>query len=309
MKDFSVKVPGIDFELESNKTYRIGGRVDSASPDGWKEQGISKFQHPLNSEGAIVRFDAERNVWDTGLYKSSPCYARYPQLGEENQKIFEEFLLEDLKLTMPDDAFSPKANNKYWDEYSFPINQPLTIRTSTPQNFLGMWFALLHYTVAPKEKENFPIYREMRTGYTVVDIKEKSSNKQKSEFEKSKATSKFVNLLESDKKSDKVFLEKLMDYVGFKGNIETEAGILNSQFNYWINNKKESHKNASYFNQTFERFSTEEGREELEIYNNLKDCMKTGSVTFNRSEYYLGEESLGNNLKEADKVVNSDKNL
>jgi hypothetical protein len=309
MENFKLVVPGIGFELESNKTYRIEGRVDTDAPIAWQKQGISRLQHPLNSLPAIVTFDPTVNMWDTGLYASSPCYAADPTIAKDNVEAFEKNLKEMLEQMLPKDALSPSADNNYWDSYSFPINQPLTIRTSTPMNFIGLWFALLHKDVAPKDKKDYPIYRQMKTGYTITDVKENSSQQQKLEYERSLANTQFLILLQSDKKSDKKYLKQICKYVGFKANMNAEPSILNSQFMRWIESTSNSLKNAKTFNQAYERFGNQEGREELDTWMKLLEAEKKGKITYSRSKYYLGEEDLGNNLKIAAEMVNKNHNL
>lgn len=309
MKNFKLVVPGIGFELESNKTYRIEGRVDPESPIAWQKEGISRLQHPLNTLGAIVTFNPTNNMWDTGFYEDSPCYASDKSIAKENVKVFEEHLKSTLEQMLPEGALSPRSDNNFWDDYSFPVNQPLTIRTSTPMNFLGLWVALLHRDIAPKDKADYPIYRQRKTGYTITDVKESSSQRQKLALERSLANTSFLTLISSKKSSDKNFIQGLSKYVGFKANFDTEISILNSQFINWIESSNNSLKNAKSFNKAYEKFGTQEGREELDTWLKLVEAEKKGIITYKRSKYYLGEESLGNNLKIAAEEVNKNHNL
>lgn len=305
IENFKVRIPNTEFYLESNKTYRIIGKKDPSSPKGFQERGITKFEHPLNGESAIAVYNGQRNLWDTGLYESSPCYGREQRLGEENVKIFNEYLIPKLKEVFPDGALSPKSDNKYWDSYRFPLNQNLTVATNTPESFLGLWFALIGYTVAPEEMQDYPIYREMKTPYLIVDRKERSSNEQNNKFEKSKSIASFVHMLQEDRET----LISILNYVGFRASKDTEDSILNSQFMNWLENKQDSLNNAKNFNEAVKRFSGEKGLEELEIYNTLDKGVKNKKIRYERSEYYIGDKSIGNNLKESAKLVNGDDSL
>lgn len=310
-KTFKVKVPNTNFYLESNKTYRIIGKVDPSAPIGFQERGITKLEHPMNGEDALVRFDSRRNLWDTGLYEGSPCYSTIQDQKQitDTVKVLKENLIPFLKESLPEGALSQKSDNKHWDSYMFPLNQNLTIATNTPESFFGLWTALLTGAIAPEADKNAPRYRELTTPYVLVDRQEKASNEQKLAFTKAIATKNFVNLLLSDNKKDKAHLVDVLNYVDFRAVLDTEDSILNSQFNHWIDNKKSGLKNAEYFNTAFDRFSTEDGKEELEVYKLLKKAVKNNKVVYDRGEYFLGEDSLGNNLKEAGKIINDNDNL
>lgn len=305
MENFKVRIPNTEFDLETNKTYRIIGKVDPSSPRGFQERGITKFEHPLNGEDATVVFLANRNLWDTGLYEDSPVYAKDRSVGKENVEKFKKHLIPKLESMFPEGALSPKADNTYWDSYKFPLNQNYTVATNTPEAFLGLWFALIGYTIAPEDMKDYPIYREMRTPYVIIDRKEKSSNQQRLSFEKSKAVGNFINYLEKDKQ----FIIDVLEYSGFRASEKTDNSILNSQFLNWVENKKNSLQVAKNFNSAIERFSTELGREELETYKTLNKMISEKKVKYERSEYYLGEESLGANIKEAAKRINEDDSL
>ena len=306
---FKVVVPGTEFTLEANKTYRIIGNVDPSSPIGFQERGITKLEHPLNGEDAIMKFSQDRNMWDTGLYLNSPCYLK-PEMKSDDVKAAIETLNEKLvpylKEIFPEGVLeNNRENNKYWDSYSFPLNQNLTISTSTPEKFFGLWISILHGQIAPDGEQKKPKYRELQTPYVIVDSGEKASNKQKIAFIRSKAISNFMSTVENKRE----FLTDVLKYSEFTSSSETSISILNSMFTNWIDNKESGSNNASRFNTAFERFNSEEGREELEIYKLLKDGEKSGRITYSRSEYFLGEISIGNNIKEAAKNINVDDKL
>jgi hypothetical protein len=306
-EDFKVKVPGTDFELQANKTYRVIGKIDTNAPDGYQERGITKYEHPLNGENAIMHFSRERNLWDTGLYENSPCYAKI-DTDEINStvKTLKEKLVPYLKDIFPDNIIdNNKGSNTYWDGYGFPLNQNKTYSTNTPEAFLGIWIGLLHGTLAPEVNVKSPKYRTLNTPFVLVDSGERTSNKQKLDLTKSKATTKFMIALEKDKK----FLIDVLNYSEFRATFKTEGTILNSMFQNWINNPKTGSKNSSTFVNAYELFSNEEGKEQLEIYKLLDKGVKNSKVTYSRSEYYIGENSIGNNIKDAAANINKNDKL
>ena len=313
-ENFKVLVPGTKFALQANKTYRVIGNVDPSAPDGYKQRGITKFEHPLNGENAIMHYNKDRRLWDTGLYSNSPCYSN-PHLKSddvsETLNVLNKKLIPYLREIFPVDKEgnsileNNRENNIYWDSYKFPLNQNLTIATNTPEKFFGLWVALLHGHIAPDGEQKAPRYRQLTTPYVIVDSGEKSSNNQKLAYARNKAIANFMTKIDEDKE----FLVDVLKYSGFKASAKTSDSILNSMFTKWLENKRDGGTNANIFNEAVKNFSTEEGREELVIYNLLVKGVKNNKVSFQRSEYFIDTESVGNNLKEAAKLVNKNDKL
>ena len=306
-EEFKVKVPGTNFILESNKTYRIIGKVDPSSPQGYQDRGITKYEHPLNSENAIIRFNDERKIWDTGLYADSPCYARMNSEDiTETVNILQKHLVPYLKTSFPEDVFeNSKESNKYWDTYGFPINQNKTYSTNTPEVFFGIFTAILTGKVAPEEEQKQPRYRQLMTPFIIINSAEKSSNKQKLDFAKSKAVFNLMSGLEKDKE----LLVEILKYAGFKTSADTQDSILNSMFKRWIDRPTDGAKDAAYFNDAYSKFTKKKGKEELEIYRMLEKGVSKGKITYERSEYFVDDENIGANLKEAAGKINDDDKL
>ena len=305
--EFGVKVPGTDFVLRANKTYRIIGRTDESAPDGYKERGITKYEHPLNGQNGVMHFDSQRKLWDTGLYNASPCYSKVkPEEIEETVKALDKNLKPYLEQIYEEGVFeNNRGSNKYWDSYKFGLNQNLTISTNSPENFFGLWTSLLHGAIAPEDEQKNPKYRELGTPYVLVNSAEKSSNKQKNTFAKNEAISSFIAGI----KKDKDHLIDVLKYVGFNAASETSDNILNSTFTNWLENKNEGAKNAGYFNNAIDKFKSKSGKEELAVWNMLNKAVKKGKITHLRGEFFIGEDSIGNNLKTAAEFVNNDDKL
>lgn len=301
----SVKVPGTSFTLESNKSYTILGRVDESSPAEFKEQGISKIPHPLNSQNATVDFDDTLKVWDTGTFDSSPCYRTVTNKEEVKNTVKElqDKLLPELYKIEPEEHYDYKSNNSYFDEYKFPLIENLKISTNTAKNFFGLWVALVSGAVAPEEESKNPKYRMLRTPYVLVDRKEVANSAQKNKHHQSTAIYNFMNFLNSDKKEKKELLFDILAYSGLRISTKTEETILNTQFTDWIEGKANGAKNAKTFNENAEYFSTTEGQDELQAYNMLLKAKKLNLIVERRGDFYIGENSIGANLKESAKKV------
>lgn len=309
-RKIAVKIPGTDFVLESNKTYTIIGRVDESSPPEFQEQGITKIPNPLNSFNATVDFDDTLKVWDIGTYESSPCYRGVkPEQVKDTVKQLTEELLPELFLLEPEDNFSYKSNNSYFDEYKFNLIENLKISTTTAKNFFGLWIALITGTVAPEENQKNPKYRQLRTPYVLIDRKEVATSSQKNKAIQSDAIFEFMTLLRSEKKQKRELLFDVLAYSGLKVNTTTEDTILNTQFTNWIEAKAKGAKNAQKFVDNAKYFSTEEGEDELEVYKLLLDAKKKNSIVERRGDFYIGENNIGPNLKESAKKILQNRDL
>lgn len=315
MKDFSVRVPGTEFILRSNRSYRIEGKEDPESPIEFRdrEEPFTKIPSPYNTEDAKIVFNPERSIWDTGFYEDSPCYSKEQrEYVEETVKTLQENLVVELEKQFPEGALdyrNPGDKKHYLDSWRFVINQKTTIITDTPQNFFGLWAAILDKAVVPKGEENKPIYRALKTPFVIIDRDEKSNKEKTKVFEKANAQRNLLNLVLSEKPKDVEFAVDILEYVGLKGVNKKEPSILTSQFNNWIENKKDSLRNAELFNEELERLSSDEGREELSIFKKIKEGVRTNKISVVRDEMFLRDESIGSNPKTAAKLINKSDNL
>jgi len=303
-KNIAVKIPNTDFILESNKTYTVIGRVDESSPIEFREQGISKIPHPLNTFNATVNFDSTLNVWDTGTFESSPCYRGVSSKQvKETVKILKEELLPELFLLEPEENYDYKAVNKAFDEYGFSLIENLKISTSIAKNFWGLWIALISGTIAPEKAQKNPKYRELRTPYVLIDRKEVATSGQKNKATQSDAIFNFMSLLKDNKKQKRELLFDILAYTGLKVSTKTEDTILNTQFLNWIESKSNGAKNAENFVKNAKYFSTTAGEDELETYKLLVEAKKENLVIEKRGDNFIGKNNIGPNLKEAAKKV------
>ena len=92
--DFTIKVPGIDFEIKSNTIYTVKPKVDPKAPDGFRNHGTTKVIHPAVGDTVTAPFDVAMGVWDTGFYPHSPCLrAMSEREREEHLKNIKKYLV------------------------------------------------------------------------------------------------------------------------------------------------------------------------------------------------------------------------
>ena len=122
MKDFTVKVPGVDFELSSNQIYHIREVSDSDAPDGYQKAGISKHPLPGIAQGIVVPYNEATRTWNTGFFKGSACLLREGDAAETILKTIKENLLPELSILIEGDLTNGKgSNNELFDEFT-PFN-------------------------------------------------------------------------------------------------------------------------------------------------------------------------------------------
>lgn len=314
MKDFSVRVPGTNFTLSSNSTYRVEGKVSTHSPKEFQEAGFTKIPNPFSPEQAKVKFDQIRKVWDTGFYENSPCYLKNKISKDDVKEIVKtlnENLVPELEEFLPEGSLSPKESNDYFDDYKYEINQKNNYTTNTPLEFWGLWNALIDYVVAPVDDQKKPIYRDamISTPFVIYDGTRKKNQEQDNTFEKIKSSSTFMTMLTSKKPSDKELLVDVCNYVGFRLSDKTADKVAISQFENWISNSQNAKQNVSQFNLNIDYFSSSKNKEELNLYSAVKNALKEGLITKDREELYLAGQSLGMEIKGAAKIINTNKEL
>lgn len=318
MEDFKVRIPGSDFYLKSNTTYRVENRVDmnapvAKSPTGEQVRLNYKFPDPEgNSENTFMPFDRERNIWDTGFYETSPCYRRQPNYTEEAKKtveILKNYLLPELEIVLPEGALSHAYTNRHWDEYFKKIKADHVYATDTPEGFLTLWMAFLSGTVVSLDQKSSPRANFLQTPFIIHDRNEKINTDARKGLERDLAKAKFLSLMSSEHDHEKEFVIDVLDYLNFKVNKKSDITVLNTLFNNWVQNKDTATKNAEVFNRTIKEFSTEEGKEELEIFKMLKKGLSEGTVIKENGKFLLEKTPIGTTLKQAAKEVNKKKDL
>lgn len=315
--NFKIKVPGTNFYLESNQTYRIEPRIDSSAPyattkDGKRTQLPITIPNGMSSVAAYVPYDSIRKVWNTGLYKTSPCYSKLSKEEvDETIELIEKYLLPELELSFPKDALVPPGSNEVFDDYRFKVFPKRTYSTNTAIEFFHLWIAFLSDVIidSKQSEDKSTEIRSKRIPFAIFSKGEKVKGEASIEFEKSKATSKFITLLESEKDHEKELLIDVLNYIGLSANSKTDSKLINSVFTNWINNKDNSSKNVTVFNDMIKYFSTEEGEEEMAIYKGLLEGKKQNTISRSRGDYFIGSENIGSRLKEAAKKINKDNNL
>jgi hypothetical protein len=324
MKQFTVKVPGINFELSSNQIYHIREIADSDAPDGYQKQGITKHPLPGIAEGIIVPYNEATRTWNTGFFKGSYCYSKEaPMITGKILKQIEENLMPELDVLVDGDLRNGKSsNNRFFDEFTpfngegfgedtskYKIKGGNMFNTKHPLEFLALWFALLGKQVMPPDNKNSPSYKSC--AFILEDKKQSTSLEQDKEYDKSVAMSTVMYLInnKADKKELK-HLQNVFEYIGLNLTIaETETKPLISIFGRWCEKGGYNNENSAIFNQTFDKFKKEQDREELVAYVKLIKDIKSSKVKVERHDILIEGQNLGPDKKAAARKIVADQEL
>ncbi len=323
MKDFTVKVPGVDFVLASNQIYHIREVSDADAPDGYQKVGISKHPLPGIEEGIVVPHHERTNTWNTGFWKGSACYTKEPENAEKILAKITQNLLPELKYLVEGDITNGRSsNNIFFDEFvpfngagfgedtsKYKIKGGNMFNTKNPLEFLAVWFALLGKQIMPPSKKNAGGYKNC--AFVLEDKKQSTSLEQDKEFDKSIAISTVMSIVQDrDDKKEIKHLQNTFEYVGLNLNIkDTETKPLISIFNRWCEKGGFNNENAVEFNEVVNKFKKEDDREELVVYIKLIKNIRESKIKVERHDIMLNGKNLGSDKKAAARKITADQEL
>ena len=322
MKEFTVKVPGVDFELSSNQIYHIREVADANAPDGYQRVGISKHPLPGIEEGIVVPHHELTNTWDTGFWQGSACLKKEPkEISEEILKTVSDNLLPELEYLVEGDLTNGRSsNNTFFDEFKpfngegfgedtskYKIKGGNMFNTKNPLEFLALWWALIGKQVMPPSKKG----SYTKGAFVLEDKKQSTSLEQDKEFDKSIAISTVMSVIKSKtNKKELNHLQNVFAYVGLSLNVEeTEPKPLISIFSKWCEKGGYNNENAVEFNEVFGKFESEDSREELVAYIKLVKDIKDSKVKVERRDIFIEGENLGSDKKVAARRIVADQEL
>jgi hypothetical protein len=178
----------------------------------------------------------------------------------------------------------------------------MMFNTAEPLQLLMLYIAVLGNQLAPKEQVGNPAFKH--AAFQVVNRDKEISNKEQSNIDNSKATGEFYMLLQNDKNK----LLKIFRYMGISRTTIQDEDTFITVFNKFMNDKTDGYRNGKIFLEHVNKFKTEQGENELNVFDILSTLVDKGVVKIVRQEYYFNGTNLGNTLKNAAyKVVNDEK--
>jgi hypothetical protein len=297
----------IEIGTSSNPvTYQVIGMIDHEAPDAFKEKRTTKIIDPtVDNTVRPVRFDSMVNMYDTGLHEMSSALMRlYPE--DSNRQRALAYLTKNvlnpwgkirgIKNLEPDSLL-------FWDDYRHVISLDKVYNTANPEDLASLYQLVLHGKLAPAGLESEPFFRgtaqyAVENKNTVVDAG------QKRKLAVSKATNKFITLLDTDKEG----LEIILEFMGISGVLGSDEAMLNDIFTDWL--AKDDNQNPQEFLELYETYyDSKSGKQEMIMFKSLKDLSRTRKITQTPQGFSLDGEFLGTTLKAASKLVLNNQDL
>lgn len=291
--DFKIKIAE---NGEQPYVYQVVSKYDADAPSGFKDHRTTKALDPdVNNTVPLAVYDDNRKVYDTGLTKDSKALKKlYPDEADRQRalQVITKSILNPLADLKGMDTLNPN-NFEFWDDFGITISLDQSFNTSDPLQLYYLYILTLRGKLAPIGFESDPHYKTdaqycVENKDSVIDVA------QKREFEKSKATSRFMNLLDTDKEG----LESILEWIGVPGVAGTEDALMNTIFTQWLQN--DDNQNPKAFLEAYKTlYESPSGKNKTLIYSKLRKLEKARKVTRTPSGVSLGNDFLGKNMKDA----------
>lgn len=279
-------------------TYEVVPKYDADAPDGFRQWNTTKLLMRGVGETHGVTFDYSLNMWDTGFEMDSLCNSDIPEYEREvlvkayNTHIklpFEKKFRKDLSPvdTEDDKGFS----TSFWSTFGVEIYKGRTFDTSNVKELLELFVILKHFKVCEKGEKSY-LAREAK--YNIINKEKLTSLKDTRNAEKLEAIAKFHVMLNSDKET----LFTVLEWLNFGSVRNSEDITLQNIVMDYFENPDYGHQNISNFLETYKMTESESRKEEMEMFSLLNKMNNRRLFKYERKEYTLNGDPIGNSLKD-----------
>lgn len=295
-----------DFNIKIGTIFQVTPKYDGNAPDGFRKERTTKYLTTSGMNKEAVRFDTSKNVWDTGLYKSSPVFDGMDEKEvEQLVNSVQELIVNPLEDRLGEGRLSYQESNDYWLDYGFDLYRGKIFNTSKPEELLALYEAIIHGKLCPVGQDSSPFYKS--ADFTIEDKAEAVSVKQKEDNLDIKATGLYYSFDTSEPKK----LQLILNYVGLRGmdgkNFKKEVAA--SAFKVFIDHKEDGFANKEMFIEAASMANTKQGYNELYYYSLLQELFRKKKITKEFENFKLNDENLGNSLKIAAETVAKNQDL
>ncbi len=296
-----------NFEIKLNSLYQVNPKFDASAPDGFQEYRTTKMLTSTGANVETIPFDDQRNVWDTGLYPTSPCYQGMNKKEVEGiLEVLQEKVVQPLEDQWGEGVLDHKEDSKFWNTYKIELYRSRVFNTEEPLQTLNLFHALIQGLLAPKGKmESSP---DFRAAQFIVEDKEKAiSLEQEKDLLNTEAIGLFYGLLNGDVST----MRNVLNYVGIKipAGSKIDKAVVSNIFNRSMGASKDEFYSKKSFVEACEKSKTKEGYNELKMFKDLEELFLKGEVEKDRENFVMKGEILGNSLKEAARTVTKNAKL
>ena len=301
-KEFKIQIG----TSEKPVTYQVIGMMDYDAPDAFQKERTTKIIDPtVNNVVRPVKYDGRLKMYDTGLHETSSALRQmYPE--DENRKRalaqLTKFILNPLGKIRGIKNLEPD-NLEWWDNNRHKIELDNTYDTSNSEDLANLYQLILHGKLCPAGLES-EFHFKSTAQYSIENKETVVDAGQKRKLSVSKATNKFITLLDTDPKG----LEIILEYMGISGVVGSDEAMLNDIFTDWL--AKDDNQNPQEFLELYDTYyNSKAGKQDLVMHKSLKELNRKKQITQNTQGFYLGDVLLGTTLKSASKLVLANQEL
>lgn len=286
-------------EIRLNSIYKVTNKPDSNAPSGFIKEGTTKL--PSVGIGNTVPCRYTNDVYDTGLYEGSPCYANM-----SNKDI--SALVKELKkyiVTPYEKKFGKgkldNSNTEFWDSYGVNLESGKFFDTNKVEDLLGLYISMRGFELTPKKALGNPKFTQSQ--FCIEDKEEVKSVASERANTIMGAIGDFQSLLKSNKSK----LVNIFRYLGVFSYAETvDADTLKAIGYTWFN---EDVSNPSRFTKVYNLTQDDETENIVDLFVIVSKLYHNGVIRKEAGSYHFKGESLGADLKTVTKNLNSNKEL
>jgi len=296
-KEFKIEIGTSDKPI----TYQVIGMVDYDAPEAFQKARTTKIIDPtVNNVVRPVKFDGRLNMYDTGLHETSAALLQmYPE--DDNRKAalqkLTKHILNPLGKVRGGTKNLEPDNLEWWDNYRHKIELDGTYDTSNPEQLAVLYMLILHGKLCPAGLES-EFHFKSSAQYAVENKETVVDAGQRRKLNTSKATNKFITLLDTDKDG----LTHILEWMGISGVVGADEAMLNDIFTDWL--AKDDNQNPEEFLTLYDNYyNSNAGKQEMTMFKSLKDLHRKKKITQNTTGFYLDGEFIGTTLKAATKTV------
>lgn len=289
------------FSILSDTIYEIVGKDDKSAPQAFRDANIVKAPFEGNDDWIVCPYDSLANVYDTGFYSRSRCYARMDQddvkrtLDDRINNImrpYEDFRQVDMSQT----------NFDFWDNASEAIYMGKIFNTADPVDTLFLYIGVHSGMITPKEMDGDPFY--MHSKFCIVEKNVAKDFIQQREINKMNLSYKFISALTKGGKSRQSVIDLLL-YIGIITRPDLkEDDYYTGSLSNWMNNKK---TNIDYLLDVWDR-SEDDGFKEVLQYNRIINILqKRGKIRSSNEGLLYNGQLLGPDAKASAEHITTNK--
>lgn len=297
-----------DFTIKTNTLYEVVEKYDANAPQGFKKYETTKaLDKDIQNLENVAVFNSMIGGWDTGLYAESPLL-NMAIPSEETRNIvlkqLEEYITEPIERVRGKGALrSTEDNNTFWDNLQVEVFKGKVFNTSDPMQLLQLYLLILRRALTPQEHESHPNF--INSQYCILDKELVMDKENEQALRIVKAYSLYGGLRTSSKSS----LLAILNYLNFNVDENVNDSSLDLMFKRFIEHKKDGIFNIKEFIQVSEEYSTKEGKNIINFYQQLKEMYANGLVELRGKEVYIDGEYIGSSFKNAAMAINQNKDV